>query len=644
MKSKKHVDRSEYEKRLARITEMLGGIAKHADVQSLTRCPYRNVKDQCTAKFGCRNQRKPPVKGDPLICTHDGKLDYRTAWESDPEGFAKLQKTLKVSKQKNTMPCERESSATVRCGDAQCPATTEKTLFDHADMLGVRVPTSCGRMGHCHECIVEIRGGEASLSAPTEPEGFLDDRYRLACQAVVEHTGADIEFSLLRRSPQILTARSCGDGELDPAVTRHGDHVYYGDEQIDQYRGHIYGLAIDVGTTTVVTDMVDLETGESRFVTMFENPQRFGGSDILHRVSYDAGPFHGELHQAIINTLNAEIRDMCKRLNVSRHEIYEILIVGNAAMRDLFFGLDVQPIGQKPYKSTIEHEFRAGKRSTTTLTESARKYRLYTNRNAKLTGGPLIASHVGADAAANLVAMDMASQSDVVMVVDVGTNTEVIIGHKDRLIAASCPAGPAFEGGLITFGMTGCDGAIESVKYADGKFECKTIGGVEAQGFCGSGLIDLLAELRRADLMTPMGVFAEKASQFTILPERGITFSREDASHLAQAKAANYCGQMILMRTFGITPDRISKLYLAGGFANYVDPAAAIEIGFMAPVPIDRVVKIGNAALQGAREMLLSRRKRRAIEQLIATIEHVELETSPDFFEMFVDGCRFEPM
>ena len=220
----------------------------------------------------------------------------------------------------------------------------------------------------------------------------------------------------------------------------------------------------------------------------------------------------------------------------------------------------------------------------------------------------------------------------------------VVIGHKDRLIAASCPAGPAFEGGPVRFAMTGCDGAIESVKYADGAFKCKTIGGVEAQGICGSGLIDLLAELRRAGLMTPKGVFAKKASQFTILPERGITFSREDASHLAQAKAANYCGQMILMRAFGVTPDRIARLYLAGAFANYVDPAAAVEIGFLAPVPIDRVVKIGNAALQGAREMLLSRRKRRAIEKLIATIEHVELETTPDFFEMFVEGCRFEPM
>jgi uncharacterized 2Fe-2S/4Fe-4S cluster protein (DUF4445 family) len=192
--------------------------------------------------------------------------------------------------------------------------------------------------------------------------------------------------------------------------------------------------------------------------------------------------------------------------------------------------------------------------------------------------------------------------------------------------------------------MTGCDGAIESLRLANGQFEYTTIGGVEPQGLCGSGLIDLLAELRRNGRMTPKGVFPNKAYEQSIVPERGITFSREDASNLAQAKAANYCGQMIVLRKFGISPRDVTKLYLAGGFANYVNVRNAIEIGFLAPVPEDRIVKIGNASVHGAKEVLLSRRKRQTVEALVKQIEHVELETTPDFFEVFVEGCQFKPM
>jgi len=243
-----------------------------------------------------------------------------------------------------------------------------------------------------------------------------------------------------------------------------------------------------------------------------------------------------------------------------------------------------------------------------------------------------------------LLAIDIASQQNVVMLIDVGTNTEVVVGHAGRLIAASCPAGPAFEGGLIKYGMPAGDGAIETLRLRDGAWEFGVIGGVPPKGICGSGLIDLLAELRRHDLMTPKGVFARKQREFAIVPEFGITFSLEDMSQLAQAKAANYCGQVITLRAFGVTPDQVSRLFLAGAFANYVNLANAIEIGFLAPVPEDRVVKVGNASLAGARQMLLSRRKRRFIEDLVKRVEHVELETTPDFFEIFVEGCQFKPM
>ena len=627
------IDTEEYQKRLDRITELFSSMVSHADEQATYRCPYKNRFDQCTAKFGCRNQRKPPVKGDLLLCGGDDKLDYRSAWESEV--------ATDVATENEVI---NYGMGTITHDGRKRQLSAGKTIFDYADELTVQVPTSCFRTGQCHECIVEIKQGMEALRPPNEAESFLRENYRLACQAVVENADSDIVLSPLRRTPKILTLTQEKPVALDPMVTRRGDIVYYDGEAVDKYRGHTYGLAIDLGTTTVVIDLVDLETGKSVHVSSFENPQRFGGSDVMHRISYD-GEFGGELGKAIINALNHEILEMGRSLGFVRQEIYEIVVVGNSTMRDIFFKLDVQGIGQKPYKSTIEHAYLAGERETTSLVEKTRRLGIRANPKAKVYGLPLIASHVGGDVAADLVAIDMASQQDVVMLVDVGTNTEVVVGHTGRLVAASCPAGPAFEGGGIKYGMPGYEGAIESIRWNNSHIEYETIGNVDPQGICGSGLIDLLAELRRHDQMTPMGVFAErKQREMTIIPEHSITFSRDDASNLAQAKAANYCGQFIVMREFGITPADVSRLYLAGGFANYVDVRNAIDIGFLAPVSEDRIVKIGNAAVQGAREVLLSRKKRESIERLAKEIEHVELETTPDFFEVFVEGCQFKPM
>ena len=529
-------------------------------------------------------------------------------------------------------------------GGGRLPLVAGKTIFDYADELAVRVPTSCGRMGHCHECIVEVNSGQEGLSAPTEAEKFLRGDFRLACQAVVEDTDCDVAFSLLRTNPKILTSAPAKDFSIDPLVRRHGDKVCYGGEVIDNYRNHIYGVAIDLGTTTVVAELVDLETGKSVYLSSFENPQRFGGSDVMHRISYDSGPFQGELHKAIINTLNYELREMCRRLEFPRQEIYEIVVAGNSTMRELFFNLDVQTIGQRPYKSRIEQEYLAGDRQTTALTENARRLRLWANPKAKVYGAPLVASHVGADMAAGMVAVDLETHREPVMLVDIGTNTEVVVAHDGRMMTASCPAGPAFEGGGILYGTTAVDGAIESLWLNNGQVEYSTIGGGEPIGLCGSALIDLLAEFRRQQRMTPKGVFADKSHEMPLVPHRGITFSREDGSNLAQAKAANYCGQFIVLRKFGLQPADIGKLYLAGGFANYINVRNAIEIGFLAPVPEDRIVKVGNASVQGAKELLLSRSKRESIESLVKQVEHVELETTPDFFEIFVEGCQFKPM
>ncbi len=527
----------------------------------------------------------------------------------------------------------------------------DDSLFDFADSLAIRVPTSCGRTGECHECIVEVRRGASALTPLTESEKFLRGNYRLACQALVADPSADIEFSVLRRQPRILTSGTRRDVELRPAYVRGDDGesvVFNGPEgpvTVDTFRRAIYGIAADLGTTTVVLNLVDLESGETVYTASFENPQRFGGSDIMNRISYDGGPDAGELQAVMVSSINFEIGEMVRALKIRRRQIYEIVAVGNTTMREIFFGIDVQSIGTRPYKSSVEDEFRASKRPTTALSTTAARLGLRIHPKATVYGGPLIASHLGADVAADLLALGMEDRTDPVILIDVGTNTEVVVGYNGKLLAASCPAGPAFEGGEVTYGMPGYDGAIEKVAINDrGLTESTVIGDVEPIGICGSGLIDLLAELRRTGMMDELGKFDDGSGEYEFSESNNLTLSRPDISALAQAKAANYCGQAIVLREYGLPIDEFEKLYLAGGFANYVDASNAIDIGFIANMPLDRVEKIGNAALEGATIMLLSTPKREEIEKLTATIEHVELETAPDFFDFFVEGCLFKPM
>ncbi|MBN4064184.1 DUF4445 domain-containing protein [Dehalococcoides mccartyi] len=528
-------------------------------------------------------------------------------------------------------------------------AKQNDSLFDFADSLSIRVPTSCGRTGECHECIVEIRKGADALTPPTEEEKFLRGNYRLACQACVVDTEVDIDFAVLRRQPRILTSGTRRKTKLDPAYVRVDEDVVYkgpeGPVIVDKYRGAIYGIAADLGTTTVVLNLVDLESGETAYTASFENPQRFGGSDIMNRIVYDGGPDNGELRAVMVSSINYEIGDMVRALKIRRRQIFEIVAVGNTTMRDLFFGIDVQSIGTRPYKSLIEDDFRASKITTTALVTTAAKLDLRIHPKATVYGGPLIASHIGADTAADLLALGIEDQIEPIILVDVGTNTEVVVGNRDRLLAASCPAGPAFEGGEVTYGMPGYDGAVEKVTIdSNGDADSVVIGEIDPVGICGSGLIDLLAELRRTNLMDELGKFADGSSEFEFAVTNKLTLSRADISALAQAKAANYCGQAIVLKEYGLPLDRFEKLYLAGGFANYVDANNAIDIGFIANMPIEKVEKVGNASLEGAVIMLLSTLKRDEIEKLTATVEHVELETAPDFFDFFVEGCHFKPM
>ena len=528
-------------------------------------------------------------------------------------------------------------------GTERRPLKLGRTLFDYADEVSVAVPQSCGRSGRCRECVVEIRQGGEALSPRTDAETYLPEAFRLACQASIRSADQDVEFAIIRRRMHILEATGETPTDIDPVVTVDEHAVRYEGIPIDLPRGQVLGLAIDVGTTTVVFRVIDLTSGHTLTGGAFENPQRFGGSDVMTRITYERD-HPGALRKALRRALNGALRDAYAEHGIDRHMVYESVVVANSTMRDLFFDLDVQPIGEMPYKSVTELAMLAGQAGSTWLSRRAYQLGLFMHPQGRVIGAPLVASHVGGDVAADLVATELARQAGTTMLVDIGTNTEIVVSDGSRILAASSPAGPAFEGGLLRFGMPGADGAIERVRIADGGFDCRVIGDVEPEGICGSGLVDILAELRRADWMTPEGRFADGRDAFTIAAEPGITFSRADASQLAQAKASNACGQRILMRQLGISPERIDRVFLAGGFANAIDIENAIAIGFLAPVRPERVERVGNAALHGAVMLLLSRSRREQLSHLVGRIEHMELETEPDFFDLFVDGCRFTPM
>ena len=534
--------------------------------------------------------------------------------------------------------------APIRLNGREVQAHSGKSLFDYADFMRVRIPSSCGRGGSCHECIVEVKDGAKGLTPHSRDEYFLSGNYRLACQAIVTDPSQAMEFAVLRRQPRILTEGIRRRIDPNPLVRREGDEVTIGGEPVDSYRGSILGLAVDIGTTTVAMNLVDLESGEIVATSSFENPQRFGGSDVMNRISFDQGRNRGEMRHAIISAINFEIGELARQLEFHRRQIYEVVMVGNTTMRDISFGIDVQSVGVKPYKSKVELEYEEGQRAGTSLESNAQARGLRVFPKAHVYGGPLIGCHVGADVAAALLAVGMDEQEEPVMLVDIGTNTEVVIGNRHKMVAASCPAGPAFEGGEVTYGMPGYDGAVESVRIRDGLAEVSTIGGAGVQGICGSGLVDLLAQLRAHGLMTELGVLSRGAGEFSFAPDQGMGVSRADISALSQAKAANYCGQYIALRRYGMPLDAISRLYLAGGFANYLNVSNAKEIGFIANFPSQRVAKIGNAALEGATIMLLSCELRRRVESLVQGIEHIELETTPDFFDIFVEGCMFKSM
>ena len=523
------------------------------------------------------------------------------------------------------------------------------SLFDAAAQAGVRVPTSCIAQGKCKECIVEVTDGMELLAPRTIHERHLKGEFRLSCQCRVVADDGVIECHTMRRGHMRIERHALNlpvthvKMPLDPAVTREGGRIVdrISGRVLDESGGPIHGLAMDLGTTTVVVRLINLETGELVADASFENPQRFGGSDVMSRIHYDS-EHKGKL---LRRTLAGYLTHAIEEFPIDPKTIYEVVVVGNSTMRDIFFRQNVYSIGQNPYRSITELEMADGKRTTTSLTETGRRCLLPIHPEARVYGLPIVSGHVGADAAACMLAVGLGDEERLVAIMDIGTNTELILGNKDRILAASCPAGPAFEGGAIACGMPGLDGAIEDVSLSDaGEFTLGVIGDGAPEGICGSGLVELMSELLRTGRMNGMGRFDNDVDRFTLDRAHDIYFLESDVNELAQAKGANVAGLQVVFSRYGIQFDDVDVFYLAGGFGRHLKKDASKRIGLIPNLPDSSIVQIGNAAIEGACIALLSVARRDALEALVRRVEHCRLETHPDFFEFFVEGCQFKPV
>jgi len=501
-----------------------------------------------------------------------------------------------------------------------------RTILSYLQELEIDINCPCGGEGKCGQCLVEVECATRSLSDVTEAEKkFIhDNTCRLACQTRILNTDEHIYVRVPKRIYYILESGEYKEIHLEPFVHVEGERVFCKSEDIGEYTGELYGIALDIGTTTLAMYLIDFESGKVLYVISRENPQTKYGNDVISRIVF-ARTGQNRLEREIRNAVNEMITAM-----VDPSKVFEMVVVGNPIMRDLFFGYSVESLGKSPYEPL----------SVNAVNKTAKELRLKANPNSRVYGLPLIGSFVGADALAVTLATEIYKSDKIRMAIDIGTNTEIILGNRDRLIATSCAAGPAFEGAGITCGIGGVSGAIKDVSIVDGEAIYKTIDDATPIGICGSGLIDALAELLDNGIINGMGKFLGDEKEFIIAEE--FSLSEEDIDQLNLAKTAVAVGIKTLVERYGIELDDVEHVLLAGGFGNFINTENAIRIGLLPAVAQEKVKKIGNAALEGARQALISKTKRVDAESIANRIEHVKLEEEVDFQEKFVSELYFQ--
>ena len=422
--------------------------------------------------------------------------------------------------------------------------------------------------------------------------------------------------------------------------------VLHGSEIIALFPQNVQplGVAVDLGTTKIAMYLLELETGKTLASRGLMNPQISYGEDIMTRMSAVQGDPEaaGHFQELIVAAFNETIADMCSQVGSDPIHISDMVVVGNTAMHHLFLGYPVDQLGKAPYVPAV----------SSALNIRAHDLGISIAPGAYVHTLPNIAGYVGADHVSMLLGSGIGDHSGNVLALDIGTNTEICLSHNGKMSSLSTASGPAFEGAHIKFGMRAAPGAIERFQIVNEVGKYQTIENTPPVGICGSGILDILAQLLDHGIVNQRGRMQEHpnvrgegaAREYLIAPKSDggseVTFTQKDVEQLQLSKGAIRTGIDVLLSRQGLTSQDLDKVIIAGAFGTYLDVQSAITIGMLPKVPLDRVRQVGNAAGVGARQVLISQAKRREAIQLAARVVYVELAGYPKFMTFYANAMR----
>ena len=474
---------------------------------------------------------------------------------------------------------------------------------------GVEFP--CGGQGRCRGCRVHVLEGHASVNDAQRERlsaEEISNGWRLACQCALED---DLVIELRQWDAAILVDETPFAFEARPGL----------------------GVAVDLGTTTLVTQLLDLTTGRVLAVRTALNSQARFGADVMSRVDYGAAKGgEQQLRDLIRQQIGSLIEQLVFSAQVPEGEITDVVVVGNTVMHHLFCGLDIEPLSRYPFESE----------QLGLQTFRGRDLGWKLSRQARVRFLPCLGGFVGSDILAGILATNLSEREELNGLVDLGTNGEIVIGNRQRILCASTAAGPAFEGARISMGMRAATGAISEVRVEDHTINCRVLGNVPPLGLCGSGLVDAVSAGLELGRIQPSGRFADGAAPWTLAAP--VVLTQGDIRELQLAKGAIAAGIRILLDRFGSSAGELKKLYLAGAFGNYINRSSAQRIGLIS-FPSEKVEAAGNTALLGAKLALFQPEgEDGSFARLRQRIEHVALNADQGFQDTFVEEMAFPNM
>ena len=545
----------------------------------------------------------------------------------------------------------------VRIADAPEPTKAERNLLAQEELAqGVRLACAVRIQGDMRVETLAERAGEAKIQVEGYSAAFdVEPRVRRVRAAMEAPTLADQEGDLERLS------RALGSGvQLPLEVAAQAADAFrsngwqatltlLGDRVLALGEGPLLGVAVDIGTTTMVAYLLDLKDGREMAVRSCLNPQGVHGADVIVRSDYATAGGLQEMADLVRAQIDGMIGELCEETGVARRDIYQVVTVGNTIMMHLFATLPPKHIAVSPFIPVYTRGFDV----------PAAQLGLSIHPRGMVTLMPCVAGYVGADTIAAVLASGMDQQEELSLMVDIGTNGEIALGNREGMATCSAAAGPAFEGAHIQYGMGGVAGAISKVTVEAERVVCQTIGGEPARGICGSGLVDAISGMKDLGVIDEMGRILEDEEiespwlrqrvrelegkpAFLLISEqegaaRDVYVCQRDLREVQLAKGAIAAGIEVLLRERGVKFDQISALYLAGGFGNYIDCGHACNIGLLPPELRERIRPIGNGAGSGARMALLSAAAWERAERLREGARYIELSSRADFQELFVD-------